>query len=214
MSDVFYGLSSALLLQQVNTDDTMPDLLKQHVSLIPRRLHKYLIDRARLTADSFRVSVTDYEDLFQECLIAMWKATIRFNPVMGIPYDHYANTAISNVLNSLRDRAYHITMLDRVMSDLIGDMDVDTLSVVDAASEDAYDTIRVTLLMVDFVKTLTPVEREVLHFELREFTSSEIAKHVAKSPSTISATSGRIRAKFVLYCADNDLSYLLPKGDV
>jgi len=204
-----FGLTPTLLMQQAQNDVTLPDLLKQHITLIPRRLHKYLIDRNRITFDSFRVSVTDYEELFQECLIAMWVAADHYNNVLGVPYEHYANRAISNTLNNLRDRQHPLSKLDVLLTDLIGDRDVDDLGVLDTQEEGAYIRVDNTLLMIEFAAYLTHTENSVLHLLLCEFNGAEIARHLYKSQQTVSQTIARIREKFVRYCTVSGCEQLL-----
>ena len=211
MGELAFGFSTSLLVQQAELDPTLPELLKENITLIPRRLHKYLIDRNRITADSFRVSITDYEELFQECLIAMWVAADHYNNVLGVPYINYANRSISNVLNDLRDRKHAITMFDTLMTDLIGDRDVDCLQVIDEQESGVYDGVDNTLLMLDFAKVLTTAESSVLHLMICEFNGSEIAKHLNKSQQTISQTVARIRTKFIDYCVISGCEQLISK---
>jgi RNA polymerase sigma factor (sigma-70 family) len=155
----------------------------------------------------------DFDDLFQELMIALIEATRTYNPDKHDTFGYWAKKLMRQRLSKFLFRSRRISVSEQLVGDLLDPVDLEELGQIDSV-ESVFDLAELTysvILVVEFAQVLTPRQRLVLSYLLRGYTQRQIALELHSSEANISGHLGAIRMRCRKFAATRKLTGWLQK---
>ncbi len=134
---------------------------------------------------------SDYDDMVQEGLIALYECTVSFDPEREIPFDAFALTCVRRRMISAARKNANLLHMD------IGNLEDSSALVSGAPSPDevavsreGYETLKALL-----INNLSSYELKVLSLHLEGLSYRQIARRVQKTPKSVDNALVRVKSK-------------------
>jgi RNA polymerase sigma-70 factor, ECF subfamily len=161
----------------------MPDLTSAQDSLYQRATAEYASPLERL-ARSYEADAEICRDLLQEIHIALWRSFANFNGLCSLRtwvYRVAHNTAVSHVLRERRRKGPAMVSLEEIEQ---------MPAAMAPATEDQKQRLDRLLAML---RTLKPIDRQVILAYLEDMEAAEIAELTGLSPGNVATKIHRIK---------------------
>ncbi len=146
-------------------------------------------------AAKYKSDYLEYDDVIQECMIALFKAILSYDNTKGVLFVTYASTCINNAAVSATRAATR--QKHKLLNSAIPFIDVDNATnVVSPGPEDLIvENENYTTALKDIENRLSHLEKSVLAAFLDGKTYSQIATELNISQKTVDNALARVRAK-------------------